>query len=289
MKYLTCLCRLVQRLSAGLGLLFLLGSSQHGHDVRGVVDLWDCHLSSRYCQPTHFGRLVSSKIKSLYFLWTGLISEVELGAQSIIYELTNCAYMVISFFFFFGLFLSDIEIERRLMVYFVVSFLWVSAWQDVLEWETLWELESPSWPSCLQNSQYSAQVSLTANAASSVSELLAPIGPHIRSAVLHCSLNLNLTNFRAFCQDETCLLRISFQWDALVAGMDIFFVRHHTRYYCKNYIRKIWLLKPRQNMPVLCLLRYFSSRAIFMCLPLLQALVNLKIFALLWLRVCWLH
>ena len=51
-------------------------------------------LLSHYSSEQYYCYLLKPTCDDVHFPFTGLISEVELGAQSVVYELANLVYMV---------------------------------------------------------------------------------------------------------------------------------------------------------------------------------------------------
>lgn len=85
-------------MSTGLGLLFQPGHPQHAHAVHGVVGLRDWELT----EWSVWGQVVMAGVNMGPFQehsvsclsLPGILGMVELGAQSVVYELTVILYMV---------------------------------------------------------------------------------------------------------------------------------------------------------------------------------------------------
>lgn len=109
------LCRLVQRVPAGVGQLHLPGCPQHAHDLHRVVDLRNRELLDRSAETgelqgggqgrTQSGVCSSRRGRERFSTGhshpaltlsspPGLLSVIELSAQSIIYEVSVVAFMV---------------------------------------------------------------------------------------------------------------------------------------------------------------------------------------------------
>lgn len=87
--------RVVAGVPAGLGPLLPPGHPQHAHAVHGVVGLRDRQLPERSVREgTRGAGGTGPEARHQWSLSSGILGMVELGAQSIVYELATVVFMV---------------------------------------------------------------------------------------------------------------------------------------------------------------------------------------------------